>query len=87
MNRTPHPRRPLEPPPRYSRRLVVLEEPEIVERVRRVANESGMSMAAAVRLAIRRELLDIEAAEAADGELANGETRSLDAALAALEAE
>jgi hypothetical protein len=42
-----------ERPGRYSTRLVVLEEPRVIEQVRQLALENGHSLGAEVRQALR----------------------------------
>jgi hypothetical protein len=41
------------PEPRYTIRLVTMEEPQIVARLGRLAEESGRSVASEVRAAVR----------------------------------
>ncbi len=39
--------------PRYTQRIVILEEPKVIERVRGMAEASGHSLAAEIRQALR----------------------------------
>jgi hypothetical protein len=44
--------------PKDTGRLVAAESPAVIKRLERIARDHGMSVAAMVRLAIRREILD-----------------------------